>query len=129
MKIKLLIGLLFLAVACTAYQEEFYKTIDAIWWIESRCGQNTNHTDGESVGDYGLKKCAVDDVNAEYKTTYSYADRYDPIKSREIAFLYLCLMKKRFKCDTWLEAAGRYHSPGNELKQEIYITKIKGRIL
>ena len=109
---------------CCGSQLELDNVLDDIHFVESRCGENVKHKDGVSVGEYGLTLDCLLDVNEYFGTDYKDMDRRDPVKAREIAGLYLRLMLRRFNCADFLEAAGRYHSPGNADLRKIYIKRL-----
>lgn len=71
----------------------FEQLLDAIEWVESKGDANAVGDNGNAIGAYQLHKIYVDDVNDRLRkipdNKYSYADRFDKIKSREIVTRYL----------------------------------------
>ena len=65
------------------------KLLDAIRQIESSGGKFNVGDNGKAIGPYQLHKIYVDDVNRIYKTRYTYEDRKDEAKSRQMVTLYL----------------------------------------
>ena len=55
---------------------------------------------GEAVGILQIHKCVVDDVNRVYGTKYSYADRLNAGKSKEICRKYLTYWGKHYERKT-----------------------------
>ena len=62
--------------------------LDAIEWVESKGDANAIGDGGASVGAYQIQKIYVDDIN-QWGYNYSYDDRYDRNKSRDMARIYL----------------------------------------
>lgn len=63
--------------------------LDAIEWVESK-GDACAAGDLGEVGAYQITKQYVDDVNRILKCdAYSYEDRFDKIKSREMVLIYI----------------------------------------
>ena len=104
------------------------QVLSRVHMVESSSGKTAlpmyPHKDGKSHGEYAITLIALKDVNDVYGTSFTLLDLRDPIKSRDIAGKYLTIMKKRFKCRTWLEAAGYYHSPSNPKKRVRYIIRL-----
>ena len=66
--------------------------IQRLWIIES--GGRLDPPDGDgglAVGPLQLHKCVIDDVNRYWRTNFSYADRRDLHKSKQIARLYVTM--------------------------------------
>lgn len=63
--------------------------LDAIEIVESNANSFAIGDNGKSVGSFQITKAYVDDVNRVYKKNYSYSDRYDRDKSRDMTRLYL----------------------------------------
>lgn len=72
-----------------AFAEPSDKLINALVRVESGGRAAVVGDNGKAVGILQIHKCVIDDVNRIYKTTYTYADRTNPIKSREICKKYL----------------------------------------
>ena len=66
--------------------------LDAIEQVESGGDPNAVGDGGEAVGSFQIHKIYVDDVNRinTFGPKYSYDDRYDKDKSREMTKAYLC---------------------------------------
>lgn len=62
---------------------------DAIAYVESEGNRYAIGDKGAAVGMYQIHKCYVDDVNRIANTNYTYEDRTDPDKSREMVGIYL----------------------------------------
>ena len=76
----------------------FNDLLDAIEWVESKGDANEVGDDGRAIGAYQIWKIYVDDLNRikpiryGYNQTinrFSYDDRLDPVKSREMVSIYL----------------------------------------
>ena len=65
------------------------RLLDAIRQVESSGGKYTVGDGGKAVGAYQLHKIYVDDVNRIAKTKYTYIDRMNEAKSRQMVRLYL----------------------------------------
>lgn len=65
------------------------QLLDAIAIVESNCNDSAVGDNGNAVGRYQIWKTYVDDVNRIVHTSYSYADRKDPVKAREMVKIYL----------------------------------------
>lgn len=65
------------------------RLLDAIELVESSRDSTAIGDNGKSVGSFQITKAYVDDVNRVYKKNYSYSDRYDRNKSRNMTRLYL----------------------------------------
>ena len=65
------------------------ELLNAIACIESNCDDAAVGDGGEAVGRYQIHKIYVDDVNRIAGTSYSYDDRYDPVKSKQMVIIYL----------------------------------------
>ena len=65
------------------------KLIDAICKVESNNGMYIVGDNGKAIGCLQIWKTVVDDVNKYSKVKYSYADRYNKMKSYEIFKLYI----------------------------------------
>ena len=119
-----LLTLTILSVACLNGPSD--RLLDAIRQVESSGGVYTVGDGGKAVGPYQLWKVYVDDVNRIAGTKYTYADRMDEKKSREMVKIYLSHYGNRL---TELEMA-RIHNggPKGHKKQSTvkYAEKIKG---
>ena len=65
------------------------KLIDAICKVESNNGMYVVGDNGQAIGCLQIWKTVVDDVNKYSKIKYTYADRYDKVKSYEMFKLYI----------------------------------------
>ena len=65
------------------------KLIDAICKVESNNGMYIAGDNGKAIGCLQIWKNVVDDVNKYSKVKYTYADRYDKVKSYEMFKLYI----------------------------------------
>lgn len=65
------------------------KLIDAICKVESNNGMYDVGDNGKAIGCLQIWKTVVDDVNKYSKVKYTYADRYNKVKSYEIFKLYI----------------------------------------
>lgn len=65
------------------------KLIDAICKVESNNGMYVVGDNGNAIGCLQIWKVVVDDVNKYSKVKYTYADRYDKVKSYEMFKLYI----------------------------------------
>ena len=120
------------------YQHTFDDLLDAIEWVESKDDANAIGDNGNAVGAYQIWKIYVDDVNRIFKTwrphpfqrmyIYTYADRFNKEKSREMVTIYL----KHYGKNKSFEAMARIHNGGpNGWKKECtkpYWLKIKARM-
>ena len=68
------------------------ELIEKIWLTESSGRLDPPDGDGGlAVGPLQLHKCVIDDVNRYWRTNFSYADRRDLHKSKQIARLYVTM--------------------------------------
>jgi len=68
------------------------ELIEKIWLTESSGRLDPPAGDGgRAVGPLQIHKCVIDDVNRRYRTNFSYADRRDLHKSKQIAKLYVTM--------------------------------------
>jgi len=82
----------------TAGPDWLAQLIEKLWRKEASNGlEPPDGDDGRAVGPLQLHRCVVDDVNFYCKTDYSYADRRDLEKSKQIARLYIELWLDRNK--------------------------------
>ena len=65
------------------------KLIDAICKVESNNGMYVVGDNGKAIGCLQIWKTVVDDVNKYSKVKYTYADRYDKVKSYKMFKLYI----------------------------------------
>ena len=65
------------------------KLIYAICKVESNNGMYVVGDNGKAIGCLQIWKSVVDDVNKYSKVKYTYADRYDKVKSYEMFKLYI----------------------------------------
>jgi hypothetical protein len=86
--------------------------LDAIRHVESSNGAHTVGDNGKAIGDYQLWTVYVDDVNRILKTKkYTYKDREDSKKSREMTRIYLNYYARHHKL-TDLATISRLHNGG-----------------
>ena len=73
--------------------------IEKIWYVESNGRANPPDGDGgQAAGPLQIHKAVVDDVNFHYRKYYfTYDDRYDIKKAKQIAKLYIKLWMERHK--------------------------------
>lgn len=91
----------------------FEQLLDAIAIVESGGDSQAVGDSGKAVGKYQIWRIYVDDVNRILKRqTYTYDDRYDPVKSREIATIYLKYWGSRIGRPPTLEDYARIHNSG-----------------
>ena len=88
MRIFTEIILLYVAITLTA-TEVTNTLLDAIAYVESNYNDSAVGDGGTAVGRYQLHRIYVDDVNRIAGTHYTYSDRYDPVKSRQMVIIYL----------------------------------------
>ena len=65
------------------------KLIDAICKVESNNGMYIVGDKGKAIGCLQIWKTVVDDINKYSKVKYTYADRYNKVKSYEMFKLYI----------------------------------------
>ena len=78
-----------ITIAMSAFAEPSDKLINALVRVESGGRASVVGDNGRAVGVLQIHKCVIDDVNKFSKTKYTYADRANPTKSREICKKYL----------------------------------------
>lgn len=111
--------------------------LDAIEWVESKGDADAVGEDGE-IGAYQITKQYVDDVNRiiidnRWRiATFSYKDRSDKVKSREMVKIYIEYWGGMYM-DSWkLEKYARIHNGGPDgWKKEStlpYWEKVKARL-
>ena len=72
--------------------------IEKIWYVESSGRANPPDGDGgQAAGPLQIHKAVVDDVNRYYKMNFSYRDRRDINKAKQIAKLYMQLWMEKHK--------------------------------
>ena len=87
------------------------KLLDAIEIVESNCNANAIGDKGNAVGSFQIWKIYVDDVNRIIgKKKYTYDDRYDRKKSREMTRIYLEHYGKRYERITKKEATSEIYA-------------------
>jgi hypothetical protein len=121
-------------------KSDFEKLLDAICIVESNGKADAVGDNGKAVGAYQLHKIYVDDVNSfpEVKKAgkhYTYEDRLDPEKSREITRWYLIHYGRVYQNSgktLTLEVFARIHNGGpNGYKKkatEAYWVKVKAEL-
>lgn len=111
MKTKTVLSVLLLSAALTA--KDIYE---ATSFVESHNDDFAVGDHGNAVGRYQLHNIYVDDVNRIAGTTYTYEDRFNPIKSKEMVTIYLNHYGKRYTRLTGLpvtdEVKARIHNGG-----------------
>jgi len=65
------------------------RLLDAIAIVESENNDHAVGDNGNAVGRYQLWRTYVDDVNRISHKNFSYDDRRDPVKAREMVRIYL----------------------------------------
>jgi len=72
------------------------ELIDKLWQVESAGSLNPPDGDGgRAAGPLQIHKCVVDDVNRFCRTDFTYSDRYEPAKAKQITRLYITLWLER----------------------------------
>lgn len=111
-------------------QPTFEDLLDAICQVESGCNADVVGDSGRAVGAYQLHKIYVDEVNRLisklrlYDKPYSYADRWDKVKSRRMVQIFILHYGGIVDNCEWtaanlLEAMARIHNGGpNGWKKE-----------
>lgn len=65
------------------------RLVHAICMVESGCDDSARNPKSSASGRFQMLKIYVDEVNRiKGKRTYSYNDRFDPVKSREMFEIY-----------------------------------------
>lgn len=65
------------------------RLVHAICMVESGCDDNAKNKTSSTCGRFQMLKVYVDEVNRiKGKHLYSYKDRFDPVKSREMFEIY-----------------------------------------
>ena len=65
------------------------RLVHAICMVESGCDDNAKNKTSSASGRFQMLKIYVDEVNRiKGKTVYSYNDRFDPLKAREMFEIY-----------------------------------------
>lgn len=65
------------------------RLVHAICMVESGCDDNAKNKTSSASGRFQMLKIYVDEVNRiKGKRTYSYNDRFDPLKAREMFEIY-----------------------------------------
>jgi len=86
------------------------QVLSAIANKESSDSAVVQHPDGVSFKKYGLTEMSVKEAHDSGKLPWCKHPKYmNDAEQLEAALAYLLLMKERFSCPTWLDAAGRYH--------------------
>lgn len=86
-------------------------TVAILIQVESDGFNNRIGDHGRAVGILQIHTRMVDEVNRVCKTKYTYADRYDPWKSHEMASKWLAWAQKKYKIDDPIELAYRWNKP------------------
>ncbi len=72
------------------------ELVERIWQVEAGGRLNPPPGDGgRAVGPLQIHTCVIDDVNYYFGTDFSYEDRHDLDKSKQIARLYMMLWMMR----------------------------------
>jgi len=114
--INLIQAITSLYMAAPSYAEASKYSIegllDAIAYVESGNDPNAWNEKEDAVGLYQIRKIFVDDVNRILgKPVFSYNDRWNPHKSREMAYIYICYWAKKAKGNK-IEAMARIFNGG-----------------
>lgn len=109
-------------VAMTSDDIEFENIQKRIYGVESRFGTNLRHTDGSSIGPFGLTFRAMRELKRLKLITRmpTVKEMMDYASAKRLCGLYLQLQKKRFHCKTWRGAAGFYHNQTSEAERNDY---------
>jgi hypothetical protein len=120
----------------------FEKMLDAIWFVETECGLNSEPGQNGEIGDYQLKKIYIDECNRILELNgetdrVAYDDRYDPAESRKIT----AYVTGHYANNDWYDkphtrmqffetAARSHHRPAdrNNSKTDAYWAKVKARM-
>lgn len=87
---KIFLSILLTCISATCISAPSGRLLDAIRSVESADGKLLVGDGGRAIGEYQLHKCYVDEVNRILgERRYTYADRNDGAKSREMAVIYL----------------------------------------
>lgn len=131
---------LFVALTCclqTKAAEVDARLLNALIWVESSRNEKAVGDNGKAVGLLQLHKIYVDDVNRILgKKKYSYADRWNPQKSVEMAVVYLKHYGRRYERLTGKKASyevlARIHNGGpdgwEKNKTSEYWSKVQSRL-
>jgi soluble lytic murein transglycosylase-like protein len=105
----------------------FEDLLDAIEWVESKGDPWAIGDGGNAVGAYQIWPIFVDDCNRILgRQEYTYKDRLNITKSREMASVYL-----RHYGGTFEEMAAKFNGGPNGHKKEAtrkYVEKVKSRL-
>lgn len=115
------------------------QTLYAIAAVESNRRENAHNVSEDAVGYFQIRKCVVDDLKS-WGYQFTYNDRWDRIKSLEMATIYLSRYgsKKRIGREpVWSDWARiwnggpngfRKQSPKKEAKLQTYTQKVKAEL-
>lgn len=110
---KKLIIMSMLAVSSILHADDVYS---AIATVESNNNDRAVGDNGNAVGRYQIWKIYVDDVNRISNKKYTYADRYNAVKSLEMVKIYTAHYCKRYERITGKKAndeiIARIHNGG-----------------
>lgn len=113
--------LITLATTATLARGGIPEVIEALKQIESNGRSNAVSQDGGAVGILQLRRPMVREVNRILNLKhggstefYTLADRYDPQKSTDMAFIFYTYWLKRWPAMDDVELAGRWYSPAGK---------------
>lgn len=111
----------------------FEHLLDAIEWVESKGNINAIGDNGKAVGCMQIHKIYVDDVNRILgRNKYTYANRKNRDKSREMVKIYLTYYASKIGRKPTYEDMARIHNGGpngyKKLKTLWYWFKVKARL-
>ena len=89
-----------IVLAIGAFAEPSDKLINALAKVESNGNSAAVGDGGKAVGILQIHKGVIEDVNKISKVKYTFADRKDPKKSKEICKLYLSHWGKHYQKKT-----------------------------
>lgn len=95
------------------------KTLDAIHWVESRCGRDKRDGDqGKAIGPYQIHRAYWADAMRIMARKWPYSDARDPAKARAATRAYLTHYESRGTPETW----ARLHNSGPNWKHKKHLT-------
>ena len=104
---------LLMTFPCVSSAVDFYE---ALALVESGGNPSAVGDGGRSVGLYQIGRIYVDDVNRIAGSNFTYADRYDPGKSRRMVEIYIAYYGRRYTrltgCPATFEVLAAIHNGG-----------------
>lgn len=88
---RIFLSIVFVFLANISFSSPSDTLIEALVHVESKGNAHARGDNGRAIGILQIHKEVIDDVNKAYGVAYKYADRKNPIKSREICRKYLVL--------------------------------------